>query len=107
MELGESSLEAVVREFYEETGIVVEAQRLLNVYTNIEHTYPNGDVCQSISFIYEMMAIGEYDISHHRDHESLDLRFFTKEEIDQLDMAFDSHRLMIEEYVSGSFAMGH
>lgn len=31
MELGESSLEAAVREFYEETGIEVQAKRLLNV----------------------------------------------------------------------------
>lgn len=107
MELGESSLETVIREFFEETGICVAAKRLLNVYTKSEHVYPNGDVCQSVAFIYELVAIGEYDISQHRDHESLDLRFFSKEEIDQLNLAFDSHRLMIEEFVSGSFAMGH
>ena len=54
-----------------------------------------------------MRALEALDISQHRNAESLDLRFFTKEEIDKLDLAFDSHRLMIEEYVSGSFAMGH
>ncbi|MGT2895652.1 NUDIX hydrolase [Streptococcus entericus] len=107
MELGESSLETAIREFAEETGIKVTAKRLLNVYTNSEHHYLNGDICQSITFIYEMVAEESYDISAHRDDESLELRFFTKEEIDQLALAFDSHRLMIEEYVSGSFAMGH
>lgn len=107
MELGESSLETAIREFKEETGLTVEAKRLLNVYTTAEHHYPNGDVCQSISFIYELTALGEHDISQHRNAESLDLHFFSKEEIDQLDLAFDSHRLMIEEYASGSFAMGH
>ncbi|MFA9414827.1 MULTISPECIES: NUDIX domain-containing protein [unclassified Streptococcus] len=107
MELGEISLETAIREFAEETGIKVAAKRLLNVYTNSEHHYPNGDICQSITFIYEMVAEESYDISTHRDDESLELRFFTKEEIDQLALAFDSHRLMIEECVSGSFAMGH
>ena len=43
VELGETSLQAAVREFYEETGIAVEAKRLLNVYTNFDESYPNGD----------------------------------------------------------------
>ncbi|MDY3042133.1 NUDIX domain-containing protein, partial [Streptococcus pluranimalium] len=43
MELGESSLDTAVREFYEETGIEVQVKRLLNVYTNFDEVYPNGD----------------------------------------------------------------
>ena len=50
MELGETSLQAAVREFYEETGIAVEAKRLLNVYTNFDESYPNGDKCRRLSF---------------------------------------------------------
>ena len=38
-----TSLQAAVREFYEETSIAVEAKRLLNVYTNFDESYPNGD----------------------------------------------------------------
>ncbi|HER5273276.1 TPA: NUDIX domain-containing protein, partial [Streptococcus pyogenes MGAS15053] len=53
MELGESSLETCKREFLEETGIEVEAVRLLNVYTHFEEVYPNGDAVQTIVFIYE------------------------------------------------------
>lgn len=43
MELGESSEDTVVREFFEETGILVEPVKLLNVYTNFETVFPNGD----------------------------------------------------------------
>lgn len=42
MELGESSLDTAVREFYEETGIEVQVKRLLNVYTNFDEGYPNS-----------------------------------------------------------------
>lgn len=43
MELGESSVDTIIREFYEETGILVEPVKLLNVYTNFETVFPNGD----------------------------------------------------------------
>jgi len=56
MELGETSLQAAVREFYEETGIAVEAKRLLNVYTNFDESYPNGDKVQTVVFLYELQA---------------------------------------------------
>ena len=52
MELGETSLQAAVREFYEETGVSVEAKRLLNVYTNFDESYPNGDKVQTVVFLY-------------------------------------------------------
>lgn len=43
VELGESTLDAAKREFFEETGIKVEVNRFLNVYSNFEEVYPNGD----------------------------------------------------------------
>ena len=52
MELGESTLDTAKREFFEETGIQVEARRLLNVYSNFEEVYPNGDKVQTVVFIY-------------------------------------------------------
>ena len=36
LELGESALEALVREFYEETGVEVRVEKLLNVIQNIQ-----------------------------------------------------------------------
>ena len=52
IELGESALEALVREFYEETGIEVRAEKLLNVYTKYSDSYPNGDEAQVLTILY-------------------------------------------------------
>lgn len=107
MELGETSLQAAVREFYEETGIAVEAKRLLNVYTNFAETYPNGDKVQTVVFLYELQALENVDISNFHNEETLRLGFFSKEEIAELENVSDKHRLMLDEYFSDSFAMGH
>ena len=107
MELGETSLQAAVREFYEETGIVVEAKRLMNVYTNFDESYPNGDKVQTVVFLYELQALENVDISNFYNEETLRLGFFSKEEIAELENVSDKHRLMLDEYFSDSFAMGH
>ena len=106
MELEETSLQAAVREFYEETGIAVEAKRLLNVYTNFAETYPNGDKVQTVVFLYELQALENVDISNFHNEETLRLGFFSKEEIAELENVSDKHRLMLDEYFSDSFAMG-
>lgn len=106
MELGESSLDTAVREFYEETGIRVEAKRLLNVYTNFEEVYPNGDAVQTVVFIYELTAVSPLDIADFHNEETLRLGFFSQEEIAQLESVSDKHRLMLQEYFENSFKMG-
>ncbi|MFU2194570.1 NUDIX hydrolase [Streptococcus pluranimalium] len=106
MELGESSLEAAVREFYEETGIEVQVKRLLNVYTNFDEVYPNGDQVQTVVFVYELTATEIGDISDFHNEETLKVAFFTKEEIDQLESISDKHRLMLKEYFANDFQLG-
>lgn len=106
MEFGESSVDTCCREFLEETGISVEPVRLLNVYTNSEEQYPNGDVCQSVLFVYEVKTTGEVDIANFQNEETLQLGYFSREEIADLALT-DKHRLVIEEYYSGQFAMGN
>ena len=106
MELGETSLQAALREFHEETGIAVEAKRLLNVYTNFDESYPNGDKVQTVVFLYELQALEDFDISNFHNEETLRLGFFSKEEIAELENVSDKHLLMLDEYFSDSFAMG-
>ena len=106
MELGESSLDTAVREFYEETGIEVQVKRLLNVYTNFDEVYPNGDQVQTVVFIYELTAIEIGDISDFHNEETLKVAFFTKEEIDHLESISDKHRLMLKEYFANDFQLG-
>ncbi|WP_438467917.1 NUDIX hydrolase [Streptococcus pluranimalium] len=106
MELGESSLEAAVREFYEETGIEVQVKRLLNVYTKFDEVYPNSDQVQTVVFVYEQTATEIGDISDFHNEETLKVAFFTKEEIDQLESVSDKHRLILKEYFANDFKLG-
>lgn len=107
MELGESTLDTAKREFFEETGIKVEAVRFLNVYSHFEEVYPNGDEVQTIVMIYEFKALNDFDISDFHNEETLRLRFFSEEEIAELESVSDRHRLMLAEYFDDSFALGH
>ena len=95
MELGESTLDTAKREFFEETGIQVEAVRFLNVYSNFEEVYPNGDKVQTIVMIYEFKALEDFDISDFHNEETLRLRFFSKEEIAELESALNSYIMTI------------
>lgn len=107
MELGESTLDTVKREFFEETGIKVEATRFLNVDSNFEEIYPNGDMVQTVVFIYELAAVSPVNISDFHNEETLRLGFFSKEEIEKLGSVSDKHCLMLAEYFADSFALGH
>ena len=107
MELGESTLDTAKREFFEETGIEVEATRFLNVYSNFEEVYPNGDAVQTVVFIYELVAVSSVNIADFHNEETLCLRFFSKEEIENLEFVSSKHRLMLAEYFDDNFAMGH
>ena len=93
--------------FFEETGIKVEAVRFLNVYSHFEEVYPNGDEVQTIVMIYEFKALNDFDISDFHNEETLRLRFFSEEEIAELESVSDKHRLMLAEYFDDSFALGH
>ncbi|HET9516179.1 MAG TPA: NUDIX domain-containing protein, partial [Actinoplanes sp.] len=58
LELGESAAEAAVREVFEETGLRVQVDSLLGVYTKYRHVYPNGDVVQPITTFFRCSVIG-------------------------------------------------
>ncbi|MGT2771006.1 NUDIX hydrolase [Streptococcus intermedius] len=107
MELGESTLDTAKREFFEETGIKVQATRFLNVYSNFEEVYPNGDKVQTVVMIYEFKALNDFDISDFHNEETLRLRFFSGDEITKLESVSRKHRLMLTEYFADSFALGH
>ncbi|WP_425532632.1 NUDIX domain-containing protein [Streptococcus uberis] len=107
MELGESSAETCRREFYEKTEITVDPLRLLNVYTNFEETYPNGDKVQTVVMLYEVIAKTDKAITDYQNDETLRLGYFSREEIAELSSISDKHRLMLAEYFADEFQMGH
>lgn len=82
MELGESFTDAVKREVKEETGLIVEVERLLGVYSAYSDEFPNGDQAQPILLFFLCKAkAGELSVD---DEETLELRYFGKDEMPQL-----------------------
>lgn len=75
IELGESALEALVREFYEETGIEVRAEKLLNVYTKYSDSYPNGDEAQVLTILYLVSSENSISTNFFTSDETLELGF--------------------------------
>ncbi|MGT2887683.1 NUDIX hydrolase [Streptococcus didelphis] len=106
MELGESSTDTCKREFFEETGIEVEPLRLLNVYTHFDEEYPNGDQVQTLVFLYEVRAKTKIEIDDFTNDETLQLKFFSKKEIAELESLSQKHQLMLKEYFCNHFQMG-
>jgi 8-oxo-dGTP diphosphatase len=70
---GEEPAQAVVREVFEESGLIVKPQRLCAILT-LQTTYPNGDKLQPTVAVFECKVQGGRLES--RDGESLELRYF-------------------------------
>ena len=107
MELGESSVDTLIREFREETGIEVRPLRLLNIYTNFETVFPNGDVAQTTGAVYMVEATKPFNIKEFKNQETLDLQFFTQEEVEKLTIGNGLHQLILNEYFANDFKMGN
>ena len=58
IELGETPEETAVRELKEETGLDVEVESLIGIYTDSDIKYPSGDEAHSICIVYRLKAIG-------------------------------------------------
>ncbi len=82
MELGESASEAAIREIKEETGLDVEASRLIGIYTDYYDEYPNGDKAQTIAIFLELTVTGGKRIESNA--ETLELRFFALDDFPEL-----------------------
>lgn len=83
-EVGESAEQCVIREVYEETGLVVKSFEVIGFASNpaLETvTYPNGDVIQGFSLIlYVSQWSGKLRISS----ESTSLKFFDPKNLPQM-----------------------
>jgi ADP-ribose pyrophosphatase YjhB (NUDIX family) len=97
MDIGESIGQAIVREVREETGLEVEPQDIVGVYSDPGHVfaYDDGEVRQqfSVCFVCRMVG-GELQVSN----ESSEVAFFSPEEIEGMDV-HESIRLRIQHYL--------
>jgi ADP-ribose pyrophosphatase YjhB (NUDIX family) len=97
MEIGESIGQTVVREVQEETGLLVEPENIVGIYSNPKHVveYADGEVRQEFSVCFACCIVGG---ELRTSEESSELAFFTPQEIEQLGM-HESIRLRITHYL--------
>jgi 8-oxo-dGTP pyrophosphatase MutT (NUDIX family) len=85
IEPGEAPAQALVREVWEETGLVVRPERLVGVFGGREgfrFVYPHGDEIEVFVSVFECRVVG--GALGNRDGEALDLRFFAWDEMPEL-----------------------
>lgn len=82
VELGETPEMAAKREVKEETGLEIEVQKLIGIYTDSDVVYPNGDKAHSICICYEMSVVGG-ELSCD-ENETLELKYFSLDDMPEL-----------------------
>ena len=103
IELGESALEALVREFYEETGIEVRAEKLLNVYTKYSDSYPNGDEAQVLTILYLVSSETSISTNFFSSDETLELGLFDHRDVQNIEIVNQQHQDMINDFFENKF----
>ncbi|SRR6266487_2372295 len=96
MEIGETIAEAAVREVKEETGLAVQPEYVVGIYTNPKHVvaFSNGEVRQQFSLCFACSLVGgTISVSD----ESFEVAFFSPQEIERLNM-HPSIRLRLKHY---------
>ena len=92
MEPGEEVAEAVVREVFEETALLVEPERITGVYTVADIVHDNGDrTCYVVTAFRCSVLSGEPRVN---DDESIDVAFFGLDELPDLQPV---HRELLED----------
>ncbi len=102
MEIGETPQQAIKREVHEETGLSIEVDKFLGVYTSPELvTYPNGDMCQMVTQIFICCVHG--GTLQADGDETLELKYFSKEDRPQM---FRAHlERAMRDFESGRFGV--
>jgi ADP-ribose pyrophosphatase YjhB (NUDIX family) len=97
MEVGERIADTVVREVKEETGLEVEPERVVGIYSDPQHVveYADGEVRQQFSVCFACRVVGG-DLA--TSNESLEVGFFTPAQIGATPV-HPSIRLRIRHYL--------
>jgi 8-oxo-dGTP pyrophosphatase MutT (NUDIX family) len=103
IDLGESMVQAAVRETREETGIDCEVTGLVGIYTDPQHVIlytSNGETRQEFSIVLTARATGGEPT---RSEESSEVRWIPRKELGAYSMD-RSMRLRIDRYLEGRAA---
>jgi 8-oxo-dGTP pyrophosphatase MutT (NUDIX family) len=93
---GEQPADAAAREVLEETGVTVEPERLVGIFTEEPVAYPNGDRVQYVIMTFACRVIS--GTPRVADDESLEVRFFP---VDQLPVLRADQRHRIDQALAG------
>ncbi|MDQ0665222.1 8-oxo-dGTP pyrophosphatase MutT (NUDIX family) [Arthrobacter ulcerisalmonis] len=97
---GEQPARGLVREIFEETAVVAEAERVVSVGAVGPVTYPNGDVCEFLDVVFLCRYVtGEARVN---DDESLAVGWFTPDELPDL---MPGHLTSIRQALAPSVAV--
>jgi 8-oxo-dGTP pyrophosphatase MutT (NUDIX family) len=91
IELGEAPAEAVVREVWEETGLIVSPRKLLGVFggKDYRYQYPNGHQIEYNIFMFDCeIQSGELNPI---DNETAELRYFHPDDMPELALPYPKH----------------
>lgn len=92
-----------MREFYEETGIEVRVEKLLNVYTKNSDIYPNGDEAQVLTILYLVSSKNSISTNFFSSDETLELGFFDHGDIQNIAIVNQQHQDMINDFFENKF----
>jgi len=79
LDTGETLAHTAIRETEEETGLLVEPIRLVDVYSGWQVTYPNGDQLYPVAFLFLCGVVGGE--LRADGHESLAVDFFAPDQL--------------------------
>ena len=96
LELDETYAQAALREIREETGLICELVSFLGIFHNYDMIWANGDRAHTLGAIYVARILGG---ELRTDEESLELGFFSREELPPL--CFEDHRAALDAYYQG------
>lgn len=99
VDVGETVADAVVRETKEETGIDVQVERLIGIYSNPHHVmaYDDGEVRQQFSMAFTARMLGG---QLRPSDETSEVLFVKPDDLDQLNI-HPSMRLRIKHVLEG------
>ncbi|HJT56002.1 MAG TPA: NUDIX domain-containing protein [Ktedonobacteraceae bacterium] len=100
MEIGENIRQTVIREAREETGLEVQPQRIVGIYSDPKHVieYPDGEVRQEFSICFACRIVGG---KLRTSDESFAIRFFSPHDLERLNMHESTH-IRIQHFLEHS-----
>ena len=92
-----------MREFYEETGVEVRVEKLLNVYTKYSDSYPNGDEAQVLTILYLVSSENSISTNFFSSDETLELGLFDHRDIQNIVLVNRQYQEMINDFFENNF----